>query len=333
MINKETISEWRDNVIENLNFATFDFLLKDIEKENPTFTPKFVKTAIKNIVYALTPEKYYNWITKYNIPNKTHSLGIICAGNVPAVSFFDVFMGLVTNHEVYVKLSHSDTKLIPYLFEQLFNFIPEMRDRIKFVESIHSVKAEKIIATGSNNANRYFLQYFADKKAVLRHDRKSIAVINHDITENELNALANDIFLYFGLGCRNVSLILLPHEFSLNKINAAFKHYSWISDNLYYKEIINYYRAYFSLMFEDFIDNDFYLLRERLDLYSPISVINYAYYNDISQVENFIKANKENLQCIVGNYSLCNTTFGKTQKPELSDYPDDVDIMRFLTES
>jgi hypothetical protein len=332
MINAEIISKWREDILNNLNSDDFNILLEKIEKQNPTFIPKFVNTAINNIFEALEPSKYEKWIKNYNIPKEEKTLGIVCAGNIPAVGFFDIFMGLVSNHKVYVKLSHSDSILIPYLFEQLFKIVPSLKDKILYVDSIHNVKADKIIATGSNNANRYFMQYFTNKKALLRHDRKSLAIINDDTTDEELNQLADDIFLYFGLGCRNVSLILLPRSFSLDKLQTAFKNYSWILDNLYYQEIYTYYQAYFSLMNEKYTTNEFYILRERLDLYAPISTINYEYYDSPSEVEEFIKINKENIQCIVGDNRFCNTKFGKTQIPELDDYADGEDVMSFLTE-
>lgn len=332
MINKDKISEWRKNILNNLNSDDFKKLLEKIEKQNPTFIPKFVNTAIINIFDALEPDKYEKWIYNYNIPKDEKTLGIVCAGNIPAVGFFDIFMGLVSNHKVYVKLSHSDSILIPFLFEQLFKIVPKLKDKILYVDSIHNVKADKIIATGSNNANRYFSQYFVNKKALLRHDRKSLAIINDDTTKEELTLLADDIFLYFGLGCRNVSLILLPKSFSLENLQTALKKYSWILENLYYQEIYTYYQAYFSLMNEIYSTNDFYILRQRLDLYAPISTINYEYYDSQSQVEEFLKINKENIQCIVGDNSFCNTKFGNTQIPALDDYADGEDVMKFLTE-
>jgi len=330
MINIEIINKWRENILNNLNSQDFENVLEKILKQNPLFIPEFVKTSIINICEAIEPNKYEKWINKYNIPTEESTLGIICAGNIPAVGFFDIFMGLISNHKVYVKLSHSDNILVPYLFRQLFKIYPKFQEKIVYVDSIHNVKVDKIIATGSNNANRYFSEYFSNKKALLRHDRKSLAIINSDTTEEDLIKLADDIFLYYGLGCRNVSLILMPHTYSIEELQKSFNKYSWIKDNLYYQEIFTYYQAYFSLMNEKYIINDFYLLRKRLDLYAPISTINFEYYDTISEVENFLRKNKNNIQCIVGDYSFCNAQFGKTQRPELEDYADGKDLMKFL---
>jgi len=150
--------------LKNLDSLDFKNVLERIQKQNPLFIPEFVKTSIINICEAIEPNKYEKWINNYNIPTKESTLGIICAGNIPAVGFLILFMGLVSNHKIFVKFSHSDNILVPYLFEQLFKIYPQFQEKIVYVDSIHNVKVDKIIATGSNNANRYFSEYFSNKK-------------------------------------------------------------------------------------------------------------------------------------------------------------------------
>ena len=69
-----------------------------------------------------------------------------------------------------------------------------------------------VIATGSDNSSRYFEYYFGKYPNIIRKNRNSIAIINGEETDSELEALGTDIFSYFGLGCRNVSKIYIPKD-------------------------------------------------------------------------------------------------------------------------
>jgi hypothetical protein len=71
--------------------------------------------------------------------------------------------------------------------------------------------------------------------------------------------------------------------------------------------------------------NESTLLVENDSIFSPISQINYSFYNNKETLIENLKNNQE-IQCIVG----LDIPFGKAQQPGLSDYADGIDTMNFL---
>ena len=68
------------------------------------------------------------------------------------------------------------------------------------------------IATGSNNSARYFEYYFSKYPHIIRRNRTSVAILTGNETAAELEALADDVNLYYGLGCRNVTKLYVPKD-------------------------------------------------------------------------------------------------------------------------
>jgi hypothetical protein len=86
-----------------------------------------------------------------------------------------------------------------------------------------------------------------------------------------------------------------------------------------------------------FLTNNFVILKEDQAIASPISVVHYEFYKNLKDVEEKLDAQKENIQCIVGNPILSLERagvkiipFGQAQHPQLWDYADGVDTMDFL---
>jgi hypothetical protein len=76
------------------------------------------------------------------------------------------------------------------------------------------------------------------------------------------------------------------------------------------------------------MSNQSILLAESKELFSPISQLNYEYYQNAGEVEASLNDNAD-VQCIVGKDHL---PFGQAQQPSLTDYADGVDVMKFLLE-
>ncbi|MDD5571457.1 MAG: acyl-CoA reductase [Bacteroidales bacterium] len=317
-------------------YPQFEELIKTSFHHNGWFTEDNVRTAISSISQNLTKEKLEKWLKKYHeiISNKNESkrIAVITAGNIPMVGFHDMICVLVTGNVFIGKLSSQDNKLLPFIGNILLKIEPEFKNHIFFTEN-KLEKFDKIIATGSDNTSRYFEYYFGKYPHVIRKHRNSIAVISGKETNDELEELAKDIFLYFGLGCRNVSKIFVPENFNFEKFFEAIKKFVDLCKHNKYMNNYDYYKAIYLINTIEFKDNGFMMLMENPSLSSPVSVVYYEKYHSIKDVLKKIEASKNNIQCIVSKISeiKSKTDFGKTQFPELWDYADNIDTIEFLT--
>jgi hypothetical protein len=183
------------------------------------------------------------------------------------------------------------------------------------------------IATGSNNSARYFEYYFAKYPHIIRRNRTSVAILDGTETPAELEALADDVMLYFGLGCRNVTKVFVPENYNFDPLLKALRKYLHLADHHKYKNNYDYNLALVLLGNAVHIAADNIILQESSSVFSPISVLHYSYYTDAAALGEELKVNND-LQCIVGHGF---TPFGMAQQPSLSDYADGVDTMQFLT--
>lgn len=77
----------------------------------------------------------------------------------------------------------------------------------------------------------------------------------------------------------------------------------------------------------EILDNNFCLLRESNELFSPLSMIHYQFYKDQSDIDNYIKEHESKIQVVVGRDYL---DYGQAQCPAFNDYADGVDVMQWL---
>ncbi len=298
---------------------------------NSWFTEKSIKDAINAWVEQLNDEMLTAWINPYKlkeveIPKRVL---IIMAGNIPLVGFHDFLAVLISGNKVVIKLSSNDDVLIPLIIEKLIEIAPEFSSRIEFIEDIKDKKFEAVIATGSDSSSKYFEYYFKDAKRIIRKNRRSVAILDGTETKRELEGLANDVFAYFGLGCRNVSKVFLPKGYDLSKLFEAFYAYSNVVDHKKYGNNYDYNKAIFLMGSNKLIENGFLLLKEEKSLLSPVAMLYYEFYSNVDLIEEFIEDNKDLLQCVVSHDKI---PFGSTQKPNLWDYADGVDTIEFLRE-
>lgn len=313
----------------NEDDANIELLLKKSEIENPWFTVDNQKFALKQWADLLTEENIKNWLKNYSISKISKRVGLILAGNIPLVGFHDVISVVLSNHIPLLKLSSKDRYLIPFLLKKWKEFSND-QIQFEFVEKLQNFDA--VIATGSNNTARYLEYYFKDHLSIIRKNRTSVAVLKGDETEEELQLLANDIFQYFGLGCRNVTRIFIPQDFVIDRLFESFLGFQDIINHNKYANNYDYNRAIYLLNQEKFWDNNFVMLKEDDKLFSPLSVINFSRYESLDDVKNFIAENEENIQCVVAKeeLGLDSISFGEAQNPGLDTYADNVDTMKFL---
>jgi len=314
----------------NDNDSDFELLLKRSEIENPWFTIENQKFALKQWTDLLTEENIADWLKEYQISKTTKRVGLILAGNIPLVGFHDVISVVLSNHIPVIKLSSKDKYMIPFLLKK-WNEFSEGNVSFEFVERLENFDA--VIATGSNNTARYLEYYFKNHLNIIRKNRTSIAVLKGDETEEELKLLAEDIFRYFGLGCRNVTRLFIPQDFVIDRLFESFLDFQEIINHNKYANNYDYNRAVYLLNQDKFWDNNFVMLKEDEKLFSPLSVINFSRYSSLDEVKSFIAENEENIQCVVAKdeLGLDSIKLGEAQNPGLNTYADNVDTMKFLS--
>lgn len=298
---------------------------------NPWFSQSFIQLSANNWSDALSKENIEEWLKDENFELREQTLGIIMAGNIPLVGLHDLLSGIAKGLKVSIKCSSSDEVLMLYAIEKLIEFCPELKTRINTEGKLKGI--QYLIATGSNNSARYFEYYFKDVAAVIRKNRTSIAVLSGNEDEAALKRLADDIYMYYGLGCRNVSHLILPKGFELRPLYEAYDVYmDHVNHHKYYNNYM-YHKSILLMNLDKHYDNGFMLFQEKQEPHAPIATLNYHYYEHIDEVHTYIEQHKEQWQCIASNMSELKQAvgLGQTQKPGLSDYADNVNLLEFLS--
>lgn len=307
--------------------------IKQTCEENPWFDIKSVEYALKSLSSWLDKETLIEFTNHYSFSQNPKTVAVICAGNIPAVGFHDMLCVLLSGNKFQGKLSSNDKYLLPAIGELLIEEEPLLKERIEFIEG--KIKNfDAVIATGSNNTSRYFNYYFEKYPHIIRHSRTSIAIIDNKETINpqDYSLLISDILTHKGLGCRNVSKIYIPKQFDFTPLVEATKEHSYLLDHNKYRNNYDYHKAIFIMNNIPFIDSGTLIFFEFQELFSPVSVLHYEYYENIDNVTKNIEQEKENIQCIVSNNKTIQNSipFGKAQEPTIYDFADNIDTMAFL---
>ena len=302
---------------------------------NGWFTAESVLEAVKANGLMLNKNDLVKWLANYPLNETANAkkVGLILAGNIPLVGFHDVLCVLITGNYALIKSSSQDSRLIKYVLEQLVSLEPYFKDRYSFEERLSDFDA--VIATGSNNTSRYFEYYFGKVPHIIRKNRNSIAVLTGDETPEQLYELGHDIFDYFGLGCRNVSKLLVPEGYNFNLFFESIEVFNPIINHHKYNNNYFYNKSILLVNNEKHLDNGFLLLKEDKKLASPLAVLYFEYYDSIPAAISRLMEENDHIQCVVSSvlFDIINQVvdFGKSQQPALWDYADGVDTMAFLT--
>ena len=296
--------------------------------ENGWFIPEFVDMAAKNIAKSfLNPEKLAAWADENHVPdlrNDPKKVGIIMAGNIPLVGFHDWLAVFISGHTSIIKPSARDQVLIKHLTGLLADWDSAAVTSTEYADMLKGLDA--YIATGSNNSSRYFEFYFSRYPHIIRKNRTSVAVLDGTESTAELEALADDVYLYFGLGCRNVTRIFVPEEYDFVPLLEAFRKYNHLADHHKYKNNFDYNLALHLLNKQYYMTNGSILLVEAPSFFSPISQLNYSFYPDKEALMGALQ-NREDIQAVSGHGFI---PFGQNQCPAVSDFADGVNTLSFL---
>ncbi|MBV6439108.1 MAG: hypothetical protein EPGJADBJ_00740 [Saprospiraceae bacterium] len=320
--------------------AELDAAIQKSYLENSWFTEANTRNALNAIAGAfLDQEKLEAWAKQYGISKIQHpdkTIGLVMAGNIPLVGFHDWLCVFVAGQRAKIKLSDKDKRLLPLLVKKMGEWAHESWEYTGFVPENEPLKDfDAVIATGSNNTARYFEQYFGKYPHIIRRNRNGVAVLNGLETMADLYALGRDIFTYFGLGCRNVSKLYVPHGYHFDTLLEALHEYRDIIHHDKYKNNFDYNLTLLILNQVPYKNNGCLLLTEESSLKARIASVHYEYYDDLFDIDARLAEKKDEIQCVVSHVNLRDFAvlpFGKSQEPGLSDYADGVDVMRFLTE-
>lgn len=318
----EHLHAWGKSILANQN--ELEHLMHQAKVANQWFTIQNSKLSINAIAEKfLNVEKLNQWLSHYKINDKIdRRVGIISAGNLPLVGFHDVLCAFVLGLPTQIKLSSKDEVLMKYFIHQL-----QMIDNEWEVEIVERLKDfDAVIATGSNNTNRYFEYYFKEVPSLLRKSRSSVALLTGDETAENLKLLADDIFQYFGMGCRSVGTLLLPKNYNVIQLFEAFEQYSFLADHKLYKDNFDYNCTLLLMNQIKHLASEWLILKEDRSLHPRLATVHYIFYNSEEEIEKILQEKKDEIQCIVGQ----KVPFGKAQQPELWDYADGIDIIKFL---
>ena len=293
---------------------------------NGWFTPEFIELSVNNIIHEfLDPAKLTQWAGKYflddNITPK--KVGIVMAGNIPLVGFHDFLCVFITGHKQLIKLSSKDNVLLKFLIEKMIEWENETANYIAFAEILKGCDA--YIATGSNNSARYFEFYFSKYPSIIRRNRTSVAILNGRENPETLGKLSTDIHTFFGLGCRNVTKIFVPQEYDFVPLLQSFHQYKYFADHHKYRNNYDYNLSIQIMNNRFYMTNEATLLVESDSIFSPISQLNYSFYDDETILLQSLQGN-DDIQCISGQ----SVAYGNAQKPSLTDYADGIDTIQFL---
>ena len=312
-------------------FFEFSYLIDRLHDSNSWFKRDQLEFTFQAWSEALTNENLDKWLQAYDLkeePLKT--VGLILAGNIPMVGFHDVLSVLLSGNKALIKLSSNDTLLIPFILKYIATVEPRFANRYQITkEKLENFDA--VIATGSDNTARYFEYYFDKYPKIIRKNRNSVAVLNGQESKEDMLALGEDVFRYFGLGCRNVSKLFVPRGYVFDPFFEGLFVFKDVLDDDKYTNNYDYNKAVFLMSNFNLLDNGFFTIKEDTSYASPISSAFYEYYDSLDEVQEKLTNDADKIQCVVSNNLVKNSIpFGSTQNPQLWDYADNVDTMEFL---
>ena len=314
---------------------SWGFAIEQAKYHNRWFEEAQVHQSLSQWRESLIPEKVDSWLSNYSLPEiiGTQRLGIIMAGNVPLVGFHDVIVGVISGFYVFAKTSSDDTLLPKMWLAEAAKIDPIWAERVEVVEQLRNL--DVAIATGSNNTAKYFASFFKSIPHLIRNNRNSVAVLTGEETQEDFIALGHDVFDYFGLGCRNVTHLMLPVGYDFTPLFQCWdEHFDWIRNHNKYANNYAYHRALLLMNLDPHIDTGYLIAKEKPELYAPVGMLNYSFYDSVDGVAQKLVEWGDSLQCTVSHLPLINSmNFGSTQCTQLYDFADGVDTLQWLIEN
>ena len=312
----------------NLNEEDLAGIVFKAHAENPWFNAQSILEALNGLGEMLSESEIERFCKQYYLTDSVQTkIGIVMAGNIPAVGFHDLMIVLLAGAKAVIKFSSQDKEVMMFILNKLIEIEPAFAKCVTPTLRMNLDELDGVIATGSDNTARYFEQYFGRIPNIIRKNRSSIAVLTGDETDEELDALGKDVFRYYGLGCRNVSKLLVPTDFDMVHLLDHLQPEKYVQYHSKFDNNYTYYKSIFLVNGDEHLDTGYSLFKPDDRLVSPISVVFYQKYDSLENVNSYIEENEEKIQCVVGKNYI---PFGQAQSPIIDDYADGVDTMQFV---
>ena len=330
---QDRVNAWKTvgGILQNLRASERDEIYRRAQAENAWFTEQSIDQALSGVQRYLDEDKLRQWTKELpEFPSTVKRIGVVMAGNIPLVGFHDFLTVLISGHTIWAKLSSQDTFLPKYVATLLTEIEPRFQKHIAWVDKLK--EADAIIATGSDNASRYFEYYFSKYPHIIRKNRTAVGVLRGGESTAALQQLGCDVFQYFGLGCRNVSKLWVPQDYNFVPMIESWNKYQDVLLHHKYNNNYDYNKSIHLVNGDPFLDTGFVMLKESDSLVSPISVVFYETYTDQAALAKRIAEQREKIQCIVSEdaWFASSIPFGQAQQPELWDYADGVNTLDFV---
>ncbi|MGB0429987.1 MAG: acyl-CoA reductase [Bacteroidia bacterium] len=320
------------SISADLKNNRLDDLFFRVESENPWFVKRFVSQALNGVCENyLSKNKLSNWSSGIKEPSSIKTIGLVPAGNIPLVGLHDLLSVFISGHNCKIKPSSKDQLLLTYLLNTMYELEPALKSKMQLIDRLTGFDA--VIATGSDNTNRYFEYYFGKYPSLLRKNRNSTAVIDENTSDADLRKLSDDIYTYFGLGCRSVSKVYIPNDFDLVRLIENISHFDWIGNLSKYHNNYMYQKSIYLVNKVSHFDTGFMLLRESAEISSAIGVLHYQKYVDKDDLSLKLADELDKTQVVVGGHGLPTprvVSYGQAQNTGLLDYADGKNTLEFL---
>ncbi len=310
-------------------------IIQQAQQENPWFIARHIHYALDAWYDALAPEKIQRWLEPYKDeleqPRAAQTVGLVLAGNIPLVGLHDVICTLVAGHRAQIKLSSKDRVLMNWVLNLWYEAQPALKEYFRPVERLQNFDA--VIATGSNQTIQVLRQYFGKYPNILRGSRTSVAILTGKEQPETFRQLGDDTFIHFGLGCRNISSLWVPKGYDFAPLLKTWDaHFAYVLRHEGYSANYDYYLSVYLLNQEPHIQARTVVLKASELLFAPVAVLHYREYSSPEEVDQWLQSAAQDIQCVVAeeDHWPWRVVPGTTQRPDLWDYADHVDTMRFL---
>ena len=320
-----------DALTSDMDSGRLDGILDRAEIENPWFVKRYTNTALQHVTENYLSVKHLSsWLEREGLDelDESRTVGLIPAGNIPLVGLHDLISVFVSGHKALIKPSSKDKVLMNLIISTMCDLEPSVVASIEVVDRLKGFDA--VIATGSNNTHRYFEYYFGKYPNVLRRNRVSVAVLSGNESSDELTQLGDDVFTYFGLGCRNVSKIFVPKGFDMPKLLDSWKHFEWMEHHNKYQNNYMYRKSVQLVNNVSHYDTGYSLVTENRSLFSPIGVVHYEEYESKTDIIQALDLAMVDIQVVVSNFMDRSVPLGSSQYPAIDDYADGANTISFL---
>lgn len=336
-LGKQLSSYQEGNMHDERIRQILDEAIAKSQQQNPWFGQDSQRIALRAISSMLQEVSLTNWLKAYPGLNEPLShqktIALILAGNIPLVGFHDYLCVMFSGHKALIKLSSDDLVLLPAIHQLVCAIYDGFESRISFTSTVMK-GFDAVIATGSNNSARYFEAYFSKYPHIIRRNRNAVALLHGKESNDQIDCLGQDVFTYYGLGCRNVTKLYVPENYNFIPLLNRWESWGMLRNHSRFFNNYEYHKAVYLVNLVPHLDTGFLLLSRNASIASPVAVIYYDYYTSTKVLKEEVLHRSEEIQCVVGDtavFPFC-LPFGSAQTPGLTDYADGVDTMKFLEE-